>query len=91
MESFNGSPVDLRLRVQLSRGRRLTQSRVAQVFRVRRATVSDWETFTKYPNLTFSEIVKLTRLYRCTLEELAIAFDGAEALAAAIAEAESVE
>ena len=92
MQSFDQlTPAGLRSRVRLSRGRRLTQVRVAQVFRVRRSTVSDWERRQKYPALTFSEVIKLTRLYRCSVEELALAFDGPEALAAAIAEAEAIE
>ncbi len=84
------TPAKLRSRRRLSNGKRLTQSRVASIFNVRRATVSDWERLEKYPSLTFSRVVKLTRLYQCTVEELAEAFDGPEALAEAISEAEQV-
>lgn len=60
----------------------LTQRDVARVFRKREATISDWERRAAYPTLKFSEILQLTILYRCTLEELSIAVDNVSQLEA---------
>jgi DNA-binding transcriptional regulator YiaG len=70
MQSENAiTPAGLRLRAGL------TQRQVAAALNKKVATVSDWERFVKYPQLTFSEVLTLMQLYKCTLEDLAIAFD----------------
>jgi DNA-binding XRE family transcriptional regulator len=68
------TPADLRERAGL------TQRQVAIALDKRVSTISDWERKEKYPKLTFTEILQLTRLYSCTLEELAQAFDGQQEL-----------
>ena len=39
------------------------------------STISDWERGVKKPRISFTETLKLMAVYRCTLKELAIAFD----------------
>lgn len=53
----------------------LTQRQVADVFNTRSETISAWERRATYPQLTFAEILQLTVLYKCTLEDLSIALD----------------
>lgn len=59
----------------LRRSAGLTQRQVAIVLNVREATVSDWERRLSYPQLTLTQILQLTILYRCSLEDLSIALD----------------
>lgn len=53
----------------------LTQRQVAAVFNTRSETVSAWERRATYPQLTFAEILQLTILYRCSLEDLSLCLD----------------
>lgn len=63
------TPVGLRIRAGL------TQRKVAERLNKRTQTISDWERGTRKPQLTFTETFMLMRLYKCSLEELIIAFD----------------
>jgi transcriptional regulator with XRE-family HTH domain len=63
------SPVDLRKQAGL------TQKEVAAAIGRREQTISDWERGVKRPRLLFIEAVRLGKLYRVTMEDLARAFD----------------
>ena len=63
------SPVELRQRAGL------TQMQVAIALGKQPSTISDWERGVKSPRLSFTEVLKLMAVYKCSLQELAIAFD----------------
>jgi transcriptional regulator with XRE-family HTH domain len=65
----NITPASLRQRAGL------TQRAVSISMNKRTQTISDWERGTRTPQLTFSEVKQLIDLYKCTLEELCIAFE----------------
>lgn len=61
---------------QLRQRAGLTQQEVAVALGKSVSTVSQWERGLKPPTLTLSETLRLLRLYQCTLEEAAEAFEG---------------
>jgi len=63
------SPAELRERVGL------TQRQVAVAMNKRESTISDWERGISKPRLSFTETLRLARLYQCSVETLAIVFD----------------
>jgi transcriptional regulator with XRE-family HTH domain len=69
MPSDSLTPVFLRERAGL------TQREVAIALGKRESTISDWERFAHRPKLHLAEVLKLQRLYQCSLEELVQAFD----------------
>ena len=54
----------------------VTQRQIANALDVRQGTVSDWETGKHMPRLSPSEMLVLTEMLKCSLTELAQAFQG---------------
>jgi transcriptional regulator with XRE-family HTH domain len=55
----------------------LTQRQVAQALDVREATVSEWERGFYTPRVYPSQIKRMLEVYKCDLDELIEAFEGA--------------
>ncbi len=69
MRNSELTPADLRERIGL------TQQDVAIALGKSVSSVASWEQFRKRPRLSFTETIKLCRLYRVPIETLAIVFD----------------
>jgi transcriptional regulator with XRE-family HTH domain len=66
------TPVLLRKRIP-----KLTQRRVAVALDVRESTVSEWERGISKPHLLPSQLKKMMEVYKCDLDDIIEAFEGA--------------